>query len=191
MTPGYRYQAILAGMLALTINTGAYQAEIFRGGLKAIHEGQIEAGQALGFTPWRVMRHIKLPQTLRLIIPPMTNEFIALLKASALLSAIAIVEMSFVAQHLAVRFFQPIEPWTVVTLLYLSMTVPLAKVVQYLEIRFRIPGLGLPTERAFVRRSAPGAPERSMRGAKALPDRRRNLLYEGLVARMRATAKDV
>ncbi len=188
LTPGYRYQGLLAGILALTINTGAYQAEIFRGGLKAIQQGQIEAGQALGFTPWKVMRHIKLPQTLRLIIPPMTNEFIALLKASALLSAIAIVEMSFVAQHLAVRFFQPFEPWTVVTLLYLSMTVPLAKLVQYLEIRFRIPGLGLPTERARARRGAPRASETLVHKTQAFPHRRRNLLYERLAARMRETA---
>lgn len=184
-TPGLRVQSLIAGIIALTINTGAYQAEIFRGGFKAIQQGQVEAGRAVGFTSWQVMRHIKLPQTLRLIIPPMTNEFILLLKASALLSAISIVELSFVAQQLGVRFFLPVETWTVATFLYLSMTVPLAKLVQYMETKFRIPGLGLPIVGAmYPRRIAPG-PSAS---AKVLPSvtafSRQNGLYASLRRRM-------
>jgi His/Glu/Gln/Arg/opine family amino acid ABC transporter permease subunit len=149
LTPGYRAQAVVAGIVALTINTGAYQAEIFRGGFKAIQEGQIEAGRALGFSSWQIMRYIKLPQALRLIIPPMTNEFIALLKASALLSAIGHFQLAAVASNIMIATFRTMEPWTIATLLYLSMTIPLAKLVQFLEIRFRIPGLGLPTSSAL------------------------------------------
>ncbi|MEE8199224.1 MAG: amino acid ABC transporter permease, partial [Thermoplasmata archaeon] len=76
LIPTYPFRALVAGFLALTLNTGAYQAEIFRGGMKAIQEGQLEAGRGIGFTKWQLMQHIQLPQTLRLIIPPMTNEFI-------------------------------------------------------------------------------------------------------------------
>ncbi|MCJ2519966.1 MAG: amino acid ABC transporter permease [Candidatus Thermoplasmatota archaeon] len=155
LTPGYRAQAFVAAIAALTINTGAYQAEIFRGGFKAIQEGQIEAGRALGFTSWQLMKHIKLPQVLRLVTPPMTNEFIALLKASALLSIIGVVELTFIAKDEMLRTFLTLEPWTLATLLYLAMTVPLAKLVQFLEIKFRIPGLGLPSDTGLYRGRKP------------------------------------
>lgn len=183
--PTYQYRTLVAGFLALTINTGAYQGEIFRGGLKAIQEGQIEAGRALGFTSWGLMRHIKLPQTLRLIIPPMTNEFILLLKASALLSAISVVELAFVAQQLTVQFFMALEPWITVTLLYLSVTVPLAKLVQYMETKFRIPGLGLPAGRTILRRAAPPAISgKAQTSPPVTSTRRRNGLYAYLRKRM-------
>lgn len=159
--PTYQYRALVAAFLALTINTGAYQGEIFRGGLKAIQLGQIEAGRAIGFTPWQLTRHIKLPQTLRLIIPPMTNEFILLLKASALLTAIGIVELTFVARQCTVVYFLPQECWIAATLLYLAVTIPLAKLVQVLEKRLRIPGLGLPVAGGVTRRVRPVAPGRT------------------------------
>lgn len=185
--PTYQYRTVVAGLMALTINTGAYQGEIFRGGMKAIQEGQLEAGRALGFTSWQLTRHIKLPQTLRLIIPPMTNEFILLLKASALLSAINVVELAFTAQACTVRYFLPIECWTNTTLLYLAVTVPLAKLVQYMETRFRIPGLGLPTTRPIVRKMAPPAPA-TVRAASAIHARRENGLYASLRRWMEARA---
>ncbi|MFQ5908607.1 MAG: amino acid ABC transporter permease [Thermoplasmata archaeon] len=150
--PTYRFFALVAAFFALTLNTGAYQGEIFRGGMKAIQSGQLEAGRGLGFTRWQLMRHITLPQTLRLIIPPMTNEFILLLKASALVSAIAVFELAAAAQECAFVSGRAFECWTTGTLLYLAMTVPLAKLVQYSEAKFRIPGLGLPVARPIVGR---------------------------------------
>ncbi|MCJ2531956.1 MAG: amino acid ABC transporter permease [Candidatus Thermoplasmatota archaeon] len=187
LIPTYRFFSLVAGFLALTINTGAYQAEIFRGGLKAIHEGQLEAGRALGFTPWQLMRHIRLPQTLRLIIPPMTNEFILLLKSSALLSAIGIVETAFVATQLSVGFAHPLEAWTAATLLYLAMTVPLSKIIQYAETKFRIPGLGLPVVRAGIARPPPPAASADTGATQAVSARRTNGLYLYLQKRMKAT----
>lgn len=184
--PTYQFRALVAAFLALTLNTGAYQGEIFRGGMKAIQEGQLEAGRGLGFTRWQLMRHITLPQTLRLIIPPMTNEFILLLKASALLSAIGVVELAFVAQQCTVIYFSPFECWTAGTFLYLSVTVPLAKLVQYTETRFRIPGLGLPVARAGIGRVAPPAPDASAQSTAQASTRRTNGLYVFLRKRMRA-----
>ncbi|MFQ6012577.1 MAG: amino acid ABC transporter permease [Thermoplasmata archaeon] len=189
LIPTYQFRTLVAGFIALTINTGAYQGEIFRGGFKAIQQGQLEAGRALGFTSWKLMRHIQLPQTLRLIIPPMTNEFILLLKASALLSAIGVVELAFVAQRLTVVFFLPLEAWTTATLLYLAMTVPLAKLVQYMETRFRIPGLGLPIARAGFARAATRAAAREARPARQASARRANGLYVLLRKRM-GSARD-
>ncbi len=184
--PTYQFRTLVAGFLALTINTGAYQGEIFRGGLKAIHEGQLEAGRALGFTPWKLMRHIQLPQTLRLIIPPMTNEFILLLKASALLSLIGVVELAFVGTRVTVQFFRPMEAWIAATLLYLAMTVPISKLVQYLETRFRIPGLGLPVAGAGIAPPPPPDASANAGTAHAVLVRRTNGLYIYLRKRMRA-----
>ncbi|MEE9181312.1 MAG: amino acid ABC transporter permease [candidate division NC10 bacterium] len=184
LIPTYRFFSLVAAFLALTLNTGAYQGEIFRGGMKAIQSGQLEAGRGLGFSRWQLMRHITLPQTLRLIIPPMTNEFILLLKASALVSAIAVVELAFVAQLCNVVYARPVECWTIATLLYLSVTVPIAKLVQYSETKFRIPGLGLPVARSVIGRppalkTPPAAQESSpVRG------RRTNGLYALLRRRM-------
>jgi ABC-type amino acid transport system permease subunit len=143
--------ALNAGLIALTLNTGGYQSEIFRGGLQTVHSGQIEAARALGLSRLGTLRHVVLPQTLRMIIPPLTNEWIGLFKASTLLFVLGVRgEITFVAN---VEAFQgnAFEVFAIVTGLFLVITVPLAKVVQILEVRFRIPGLGIqvaPAERA-------------------------------------------
>ncbi len=184
--PTYTFRLFVAGFLALTLNTGAYQAEIFRGGMKAIPEGQLEAGRAIGFNSWQLMRHVRLPQTVRLIIPPMTNEFILLLKSSALLSAIGITELAFVAQQCTREFFLPFECWTTGTLLYLAVTVPLAKLLQYAETRFRIPGLGVPVSRRGFAPTAPAPPPGGAKTAHPVRTRRVNGLYAFIERRMRA-----
>lgn len=132
-----------AGILALTVNTGGYQGEIFRGGLQTVHSGQVEAARAIGLTRWGAMRHVVLPQALRLVVPPLLNEFIGLFKASSLLYFIGVAELTFRYKQLA--FIEPriFELFAVVTALYLLFTVTLAKVVSYLERRYRIPGLGI------------------------------------------------
>ncbi|MFQ5918753.1 MAG: amino acid ABC transporter permease [Thermoplasmata archaeon] len=188
LIPTYRFFSLVAAFLALTLNTGAYQGEIFRGGMKAIQAGQLEAGRGLGFSRWQLMRHITLPQTLRLIIPPMTNEFILLLKASALVSAIAVVELAFVAQDCAFVSGRAFECWTTGSLLYLAMTVPLAKFVQYSETKFRIPGLGLPVARPVVGQpSVLKTPPAAQESGPAL-GRRANGLYAILRRRMDAAS---
>jgi polar amino acid transport system permease protein len=134
--------AFIAGLIALTANTGGYQSEIFRAGIQTVHMGQVEAARAIGFSRWGAMRHVLLPQALRLVVPPLTNEYIGLLKASSLLLVIGIVELTQIGRQES--FFQgkPFESFAIVTALYLLITVPVSKVIQYFERRYGIPGLG-------------------------------------------------
>src|SRR5207237_629991 len=96
----YASQGLLIGTIALAINTGGYQAEIFRAGLQTVHSGQIEAARSIGFSRLRAMRYVVLPQALRLIIPPLTNEYIGLFKASTFLFVLGVqAVISYLAQH--------------------------------------------------------------------------------------------
>jgi ABC-type amino acid transport system permease subunit len=153
--------ALNAGLIALTLNTGGYQSEIFRGGLQTVHSGQVEGARALGLSRAGTLRYIVLPQTLRLIIPPLTNEWIGLFKASTLLFVLGVRgEITFVANSEAFRG-NAFEVFAVVTGIFLLITVSLAKVVQFLEKRFRIPGLGIQpvaAERASLFGRATAAP---------------------------------
>jgi len=148
--------AIYAVIIALTINTGAYQGEIFRGGLQAVHHGQIEAARALGLRYWQIMRYVTLPQALRLILPPLTNEYIGLLKASALGYTVGLQDTTYWGVFLTQRSLKVFEVFAMVTASYLLVTLPLAWAVKYMERRLRIPGLGIQEEHeAAVRRAVP------------------------------------
>jgi len=135
--------ASIAGLIALTANTGGYQSEIFRAGLQTVHSGQVEAARALGLSKFQAMRHIILPQAIRLVIPPLTNEYIGLLKASSLLIVIGIEELTGFGRREAFDFFKVFESFALVTAIYLLLTVPLSRVIAYVERRLRIPGLGI------------------------------------------------
>ncbi len=145
--------ALNAGLIALAVNTGGYQAEIFRAGLQTVHAGQVEAARALGFSRLGAMRYVVLPQALRLIIPPLTNEWIGLFKASTLLFVLGVRgEITFILNAEAFKG-NAFEVFAIVTAIFLLITVILAKVVQYLERRYRIPGLGIqqvPSERLRI-----------------------------------------
>ena len=134
---------LIAGIAALTANTGGYQSEIFRAGLQTVHAGQAEAARAVGMSRLRAMRYVVLPQALRLIIPPLTNEYIGLLKASSFLFVIGVQELTTVGKSEAFREFKVFEVFALVTGIYFLMTVPLSKAIAYVERRYRIPGLGM------------------------------------------------
>jgi glutamine transport system permease protein len=140
-----------AALIALTLNTGGYQSEIFRGGLQTVQAGQIEAARAMGLSRVGALRYVILPQALRLIIPPLTNEWIGLFKTSTLMFVIGVRgEITFFANEEAFKG-NAFEVFAIVTGIFLLITVVLAKVVQILEQRYRIPGLGIqyvPGERA-------------------------------------------
>jgi len=141
--PQYASEGIVIGIVALAINTGGYQAEIFRAGLQTVHSGQIEAARAIGFSRLKAMRHVILPQALRLIIPPLTNEYIGLFKTSTFLFVLGVqTEISYIAQHQGFAG-DVFEIFAIVTAIFLGITVTLSFVVQALERRFRIPGLGI------------------------------------------------
>jgi polar amino acid transport system permease protein len=116
----------LAGTLALSLNEGAYMAEIVRAGIISVEEGQTDASQALGLTRAQTMRHIVLPQAMRVIIPPTGNETISMLKNTVLVSVIAIPVLLYSAQLIYSQSFQQIPLLIVVCIWYLAMTTVLS-----------------------------------------------------------------
>ncbi len=149
--------AFWGGTLALTINTIGYQGEVFRAGFQSVTQGQIEAAKSVGMTPFQTFAHITLPQGLRLIVLPLTNEWIGLFKASALLYYIAVQEAMWAAFHLEYIDVKPIEAFLMVSFYYLMIMVPLSKAITYIEKKKRIPGLGTvePVRKRWVRPSLP------------------------------------
>lgn len=121
----------------LAVNSGAYVAEIFRAGIESIHKGQMEAARSLGFSYLGAMRSVVLPQTFRRVLPPLTNEFIALLKDTALLSALAVTELAMKARYIS-SWKANVSPFMGAALIYLAMTIPLTRLVAYMERRLSI-----------------------------------------------------
>ena len=111
-----------SGVVALAMNEGAYMAEIVRSGLQAVGQGQRTAARALGMKEWQVMRSVVLPQALRIIIPPTGNQFIGMLKLSALTSAVAVEELLLVANQAASANFRYLEALSAAGLYYLLFT---------------------------------------------------------------------
>jgi polar amino acid transport system permease protein len=111
-----------SGVVALAMNEGAYMAEIVRSGLQAVGRGQRTAARALGMKEWQVLRSVVLPQALRIIIPPTGNQFIGMLKLSALVSAVAVEELLLVANQAASANFRYLEALSAAGLYYLLFT---------------------------------------------------------------------
>lgn len=132
-TIGLDVSNFVAGVIALSLNSGAYVSEMIRGGLTAVPRGQIEAARALSMPQSLIWRHIRLPQVFALILPPLTVEFTALLKASALLSVIGVVELTRTAQQIVAATFKPIEIWITVGFLYFVMCYVLGALTSRLE----------------------------------------------------------
>jgi His/Glu/Gln/Arg/opine family amino acid ABC transporter permease subunit len=122
-----------AGVMALSFNAAAYISEIFRAGIESIDSGQMEAARSLGMDYMGAMRWIILPQTLRRVLPPLTNEAVALLKDSSLVSVVALTELMRVGKEFATTSGSPTTVYLGVALLYLAMTLPLTFVVRRLE----------------------------------------------------------
>lgn len=127
------FSPYLSGTIALSLNSGAYIAEIFRAGIKSIHQGQMEAARSLGMTYPQAMIYVILPQAFKRSIPPLGNEFIAMLKDSSLVSIIALQELMMSGRIVVGRSFRYFETWIVVALLYLVMTLTISQFVSYLE----------------------------------------------------------
>lgn len=123
------------GMIGLAIGYGAYEAEVFRAGIQSIEKGQMEAARSLGMTYFQAMRYIILPQAIRRVLPPLGNDFIAMLKDSSLLSALAVRELTQLGKLNRARTFRTFETWNMVAFLYLVMTLLLSMLVKMLERR--------------------------------------------------------
>ena len=131
-----RVDKVPVAVLAFGINSGAYVAEIFRSGIMSIDNGQFEAGRSLGFNYPQTMWYIIMPQAFKRIIPPLGNEFIAMLKDSSLVSVIGFEELTRTGQMIISRTYAVFEVWMVVAILYLIMTLCISRLVAVLEKRF-------------------------------------------------------
>ncbi|MCR5176271.1 MAG: amino acid ABC transporter permease [Anaerovibrio sp.] len=132
-----RVDPFIAAITACGINSGAYIAEIFRAGIQAIDKGQMEAGRSLGMTWVQTMRYIIVPQAFKNIIPPLGNEFIALLKDSSLVSVIGFEELTRRGQLIIARTYGSMEIWLSVAIIYLIMTLAISRLVAYMEKRLK------------------------------------------------------
>lgn len=131
----YRANPIITAIMAITVCYGAYMSEIVRSGISSVPRGQMEAARSLGMSYFQAMRYVILPQAFRVILPPMGNEFIALLKDSSLVSVVAVADLTRRGREFMSAHFNPIETWLMVALLYLIMTLIAARVVSYIEKR--------------------------------------------------------
>ncbi len=130
-----------AGMFALGVYHGARMSEVIRSGISAIPRTQFEAAQALGLSVWAAYRLIILPVALRLIVPPMTNESLNLLKNSSVALTISVAELTFQTRQIETYTARAIEALTAGTVIYLVLCVGIAVVMARVERRFAIPGL--------------------------------------------------
>ena len=120
---GIVLQPVTAGILALGVNYGAYMTEIFRAGIQAIGKGQYEAAEALGMSPLQAYRRIILPQAFRIVIPPIGNQFIAMMKDSSLVSLMSVWELSYRAQKVGRQYFRSLETFIIAAAFYWILTV--------------------------------------------------------------------
>jgi len=134
---GVKIDPFPAAIIGLGLNGGAVLCEVFRAGLNAIHHGQREAALAIGMTPWMSLRYIILPQTWRITLPPLGNYAIALLKDTAVVSAIAAPEIMFWARNLVTSTFETTFVYALAALLYFCLSFPLARLVERFERRQR------------------------------------------------------
>lgn len=131
---------VQAAILTLAVNEAAYMAEIFRAALDAIDPGQAEAAQALGMTPTITMRVVLLPQALRIIVPPLGNEFNLMMKSTSLLSVIGLQEMFLTAQSINSATFKTFEIFLVVACCYLALTTVWSFIQRFIERKLADPG---------------------------------------------------
>jgi polar amino acid transport system permease protein len=127
----------VAGALLLSLFSGAYMAEIVRGGLDAIPRGQIDSARAIGLTPWQTLRLVVLPQAIRLVLPPVAGQLVSLVKDSSLLSVIAISEFTLAAQEVNSFTYSTLECYVPLAVGYLLLTLPLSAFSRWLEWHFR------------------------------------------------------
>jgi len=132
---GITLTALQAAILGLGIAYSAYQAENFRAGIEAIDKGQIEAAQAIGMGWWLTMRRVVLPQAVRIVLPPYGNVMIMMLKDSSQASTITVAELALQGKLIASSTFKNTSVFTMVALMYLTMSIPLILLVRHFEKR--------------------------------------------------------
>lgn len=125
--------ALIAGITALSLNSAAYTAEIYRAGIKSIDKGQAEAAYSLGMTRWQAMRYVILPQAIKRMIPAFGNEFIVLIKDSSLVVVISVPELMYWAKAAQSQYTRVFEPYLAAAAIYLVLTYSMHKLLQFVE----------------------------------------------------------
>ncbi|TQQ84906.1 amino acid ABC transporter permease [Peptacetobacter hominis] len=123
----------IAGSFALSINSGAYIAEIMRSGIQSVDKGQMEASRSLGLNYWATMRYVIVPQAIKNILPSLANEFVALVKESAILSFIGVIDIMFTANTVKNATYDSFGPYLFAAAIYFVLTFALSKLVGLLE----------------------------------------------------------
>ena len=130
---GLRLSAEYVGIFALAAFGSAYFAEIIRAGIDAIPKGQLESARAIGMTDWQSMKNIILPQTVKIVIPPLTNQTLTLIKESAILSTITVHELTMTGLMVQGETFRPFEVFIMVALLYWALNETIASIMRRIE----------------------------------------------------------
>ncbi|MCB2095199.1 MAG: amino acid ABC transporter permease [Rhodobacteraceae bacterium] len=131
------FSLLWRAVIALTIAYSAFIAEVFRAGLQAVDAGQIEAAKALGLKPWARFRHVIFPQAFRMILPPLGNDFVAMVKDSSLVSVLGVADVTQLGKVTAAGNFRYFETYNIVALIYLTMTISLSLALRRLERKLR------------------------------------------------------
>lgn len=134
----FNINAFTACVIALSVNSGAYMAEIFKAGIEAIHKGQMEAARSLGMSHGQSMRYIILPQAFKIVLPALGNEFIALIKDSSIGLVISVSEVLWWSKTIGAEYYNTFTPLLAAGLVYLCITIPLGRAVQYLEKKYNV-----------------------------------------------------
>mgnify|MGYP000534009074 CR=1 FL=1 len=135
---GVDFERLSAGILALIINSGAYECEIVRSGIQSISKGQLEGAMSLGFSKWESMVRIIIPQAIKNILPVIGNEFVTLIKESSQVSVIGMADLMYTATTIQGISFQPFPPLVIVAVYYFILTFAVSNVLRALEWKFKI-----------------------------------------------------
>jgi polar amino acid transport system substrate-binding protein len=135
---GIRLDPLVAAIVGLGLNYAAYEAENYRAGIQAIPRGQMEAALSLGMTRAQALRHVIVPQAMRLVIPPVTNDFIALFKDSSIVSVITMVELTKVYGQLASTYYDYIGVGILTAIIYFLLGLPFVRLARWAEARLAV-----------------------------------------------------
>jgi polar amino acid transport system permease protein len=134
----YQANANAMAIIGLTFCYAAYMSEVYRAGIQSISKGQMEAARSLGMNYFQAMRYVILPQAFRVILPPVGNDFISLMKDSSLVSVVAVADMTRRGREFMAAHFNPIETWSMIALLYLVMTLFTGRIISWVEKKTRL-----------------------------------------------------
>jgi len=132
-----KFNPIFAAIITLTINSSAYLAEIFRGGIQAVDKGQVEAARSLGLGYFRTLRLVVLPQAVKIMIPPIINQFITTLKDTSILSVISVRELTMNSQIIIAQNYMPFEVYSFAAIMYLVVIIALSLFAKWVERRLQ------------------------------------------------------